>query len=109
VPGRPPSSGGSSHDHVELAARFALTSLATWRLTHLLAEEDGPGDAVLRVRAALGDGFFGKLMDCFYCLSMWVAAPLSLLAVRRRRDLPLAWLALSGAACLLEQATTTER
>jgi len=94
------------HDQLDTAARFALTSLAAWRVTHLIAEEDGPADAVLRLRAALGDSFAGKLMDCFYCLSIWVAAPLSLVAARRRRDVPLVWLALSGAACLLERATS---
>ena len=88
-------------------ARFALASLATWRVTHLLAEEDGPGGAVVRLRARLGTGQLGELMDCFYCLSIWVAAPFSLTVTRRRRDAPLVWLALSGAACLLERATTT--
>ena len=87
-------------------ARFALASLATWRVTHLLAEEDGPGDAVVRLRARLGTGQLGRLMDCFYCLSVWVAAPLSLTVTRRRREVPLVWLALSGAACLLERATS---
>jgi Protein of unknown function (DUF1360) len=87
-------------------ARFALASLATWRLTHLLAEEDGPGGAVVRLRARLGTGQLGQLMDCFYCLSVWVAAPFSLTVARRRRDAPLVWLALSGAACLLERATS---
>jgi hypothetical protein len=86
--------------------RFALASLATWRVTHLLAEEDGPGDAVVRLRARLGAGQLGQLMDCFYCLSVWVAAPFSLTVARRRRDAPLIWLALSGAACLLERATS---
>lgn len=55
--------------------RFALTSLAVWRITHVLAEEDGPADTVLRLRARLGPGQLGELMDCFYCLSVWVAAP----------------------------------
>lgn len=31
-----------------------LTTLAAWRLTHLLANEDGPADLVLRLRRALG-------------------------------------------------------
>jgi hypothetical protein len=85
--------------------RFALASLATWRLTHLLAEEDGPADVVVQLRARLGSGRLGELMDCFYCLSIWVAAPLSIAVVRRPRDAPLTWLALSGTACLLERAT----
>jgi hypothetical protein len=83
--------------------RFVLASLATWRITHLLAREDGPDDLLARLRARLGEGFFGRLMDCFYCLSIWVAIPMALLTFRRPRDLLLAWLALSGAACLLER------
>jgi hypothetical protein len=88
------------------AARFALGSLATWRLTHLLAEEDGPADLVLRTRVALGQSRGGELMDCFYCVSVWVAAPLSLGVVRRRSEVPIAWLGLSAAACLIERLTS---
>ena len=87
------------------AVRFAVASLATWRATHLLAEEDGPADVVVRARAALGDGTAGALMDCFYCLSVWVAAPLSLTVTRRRVELPAVWLGLSAGACLLERLT----
>jgi hypothetical protein len=87
------------------ATRFALAALATWRVTHLLAEEDGPADVVARLRASLGAGQLGELMDCFFCLSIWIAAPFSLAVTRRGRQAPLTWLALSGAACLLELAT----
>jgi len=34
---------------------------------------------------------------------VWVAAPIAVAVARRRRDRPLTWLALSGAACLLER------
>jgi hypothetical protein len=85
--------------------RFALASLATWRLTHLLVEENGPADAVVRLRARAGSGQLGELMDCFYCLSVWVAAPLSLIVARRFREVPVTCLALSGSACLLERLT----
>jgi len=96
-----PVTGGA-----DVGMRFALASLATWRLTHLLAEEDGPADVVLRLRTRLGPGRLGELMDCFYCLSIWVAAPLTGVVVRRRREAPLTWLALSAAACLLERVTS---
>jgi Protein of unknown function (DUF1360) len=86
-------------------ARFALASLATWRLTHLIAEEDGPADAIVRARHRAGESWVGRAMDCFYCLSVWVAAPFAIVVSRRPREAPLTWLALSGAACLLEQAT----
>jgi len=83
--------------------RFGLAALATWRVTHLLADEDGPGDLIVRARARLGESRAGELMDCFQCLSLWVAAPLSLSAARRPREAVPLWLALSGAACLLER------
>ena len=85
--------------------RFWVAALATWRLTHLLTKEDGPGDVVARARARLGSGAAGELMDCFYCLSVWVAAPFALTVTRRPRAMIGTWLALSGAACLLERAT----
>lgn len=87
-------------------SRFLVGSLATWRVTHLLVAEDGPGGMVVRLRRRLGDGWMGSAMDCFYCLSIWTAAPVAAAVVRRPREAPLTWLALSGAACLLERATT---
>jgi hypothetical protein len=83
--------------------RFILVALATWRATHLLASEDGPADVVVRIRERLGESFLGRLMDCFYCLSLWVAAPAALAVTHNPWDWPLIWLSLSGAACLLER------
>ncbi len=83
--------------------RFAVAVLATWRVTHLLANEDGPADLVVRLRSRLSDGFLGKLMDCFHCLSLWVAAPAALFVSRDPFEWSFTWLALSGAACLLER------
>lgn len=88
-----------------LSFRFLIAALAVWRVTHLLASEDGPADLVFRLRAKLGSGFLGKLMDCFYCLSLWVAAPFAFVVTRQLVGGLLAWLALSGAACLLERVT----
>lgn len=82
---------------------FALAALATWRVTHLLAEEDGPGALVLRLRMRLGAGGLGALMDCFQCLSLWIAMPFALALAHSVTGWVLAWLALSGAACLLER------
>jgi hypothetical protein len=89
----------------DLPSRLCLGALATWRVTHLLVAEDGPADAVVRLRARAGDGLAGQLMDCFYCMSAWTALPAAVAVAPRRRDVPLTWLALSGAACLLERAT----
>ncbi|MBS1787505.1 MAG: DUF1360 domain-containing protein [Acidobacteria bacterium] len=68
-----------------------------------MAKEDGPAYIIARVRARMGDGLLGQLMDCFKCLSMWVVAPMAFLLFQRPLDRLISWLAISGAACLLEQ------
>ena len=80
-----------------------LAVLATWRVTHLLASEDGPANLIVRFRRLLGNGAAGRMMDCFNCLSLWVAAPIALCLTRQPIDLAMTWLGLSGAACLLER------
>ncbi len=84
--------------------RFALAVLAVWRITHLLAKEDGPWDLIVRLRKAVGHGFFGKLMDCFQCLSLWVAVPFTFFLIQKVLQWLVGWLAISAAACLLERA-----
>jgi hypothetical protein len=82
---------------------FLLAVLATWRVTHLLANEDGPADIIVRLRCLLGQSIVGALMDCFNCLSLWIAAPAALFVSRRPVEWLFSWLALSGGACLLER------
>ena len=83
--------------------RFVLAVLATWRVTHLLASEDGPADLIVRFRARLGRTLAGSLMDCFNCLSLWIATPAALFVSQQVLGWLFSWLALSGAACLLER------
>jgi hypothetical protein len=83
--------------------RFVLAVLATWRVTHLLASEDGPADIIVRFRSLLGQRLLGALMDCFNCLSLWVAAAAAGFVSRKPIEWFVTWLALSGAACLLER------
>jgi hypothetical protein len=83
--------------------RVVLAVLATWRVTHLLASEDGPADLIVRFRALLGRSIAGKLMDCFNCLSLWIAAPAALFVSQRPLEWIFCWLGISGAACLLER------
>lgn len=80
--------------------------LAVWRVTHLLWGEDGPGDVFVRLRRVAGPGFFGKLLDCFYCMSLWVAIPFALLLAASWTERVVLWLGLSGGAILLERATS---
>ncbi|HEX6898973.1 MAG TPA: DUF1360 domain-containing protein [Thermoanaerobaculia bacterium] len=83
--------------------RLTLSVLATWRVSHLIASEDGPFDVIVRLRQRAGDGVLGKLMDCPYCLSLWIAAPLALLLADGAVAWCVAWLAISGGALLLEK------
>jgi hypothetical protein len=87
------------------AYRFVLAVLTVWRITHLLQAEEGPWDVVVRLRRVAGNGFWGKLLDCFYCLSVWVAALLALLLGHTWWERALLWPSLSAGASLLEQAT----
>lgn len=84
---------------------IVLSALAVWRISHLVSAEDGPFDIVYRLRRWLGAGFWGKLMDCFYCSSVWVALPFGCWLGNDWKERVLTWVALSGAACLAEQIT----
>jgi hypothetical protein len=82
-----------------------LGVLAGWRVTHLLHAEDGPGRVLARWRRNLPAGFWSELMDCFYCLSLWISLPIALVLAGGWRARVLAWLAVSGGAILLQRAT----
>ena len=84
---------------------LAVGVLCVWRLTHLLAAEDGPAGILARFRRRLGEGFWGSLLDCFYCLSLWTAAPFALLLRKDGSGRFLLWLALSAGAILVERVT----
>ena len=91
---------------------FAASVLACWRVSHLVAQEDGPFDVVLRVRTRAGSSRWGRLMDCPYCLSIWAAAPLAGWMVRRSGlaagDAIVLWLAISGGASVIERVTAAD-
>ncbi len=88
---------------------FILAVLAVWRITHLLSNEDGPFDIVFRLRRALGNSFFGRLIDCFYCLSIWVSLPFAVWLQKHIVEMFVTWLAISGAACLLQKAVEQKK
>jgi hypothetical protein len=88
---------------------FGLCALAIWRVAHLLTGENGPWDLVQRMRAALGFGLLGRLMACFYCLSLLAALPPALWMSSSLMGFFIQWMALSAVACLLEKATQKPR
>jgi hypothetical protein len=84
---------------------LALGVLAVWRVTHLLQGEDGPWDILLRLRRATAAHFIGRILECFYCLSVWVALPLAWIIGQDAQERLMLWPALSGGAILLERVT----
>ena len=103
----PPGLDASSMSPIEA---FVISLLATWRVSHLVWAEDGPWSLMANARAhAARHGW--RVLDCFYCLSLWVALPIALCTVLGLNEQPvvwhviLQWLALSGSAVLLERVT----
>ncbi len=82
---------------------FLLGALAVWRLTHLWAAEDGPFRLLARFREGMEGRFLSGLFGCFYCLSLWVAAPVALALGRGWREKLLLWPSLSAAAIFLNR------
>lgn len=69
--------------------QLVVLSLATWRITNLLVHEDGPGDIFVKLRSFIGVRFdehsnrYGTNMvaqafTCVWCLSIWIAAIMTL-------------------------------
>jgi hypothetical protein len=90
---------GSAMDPLWMAAGV----LAVWRVTHLLAEERGPWDTLLRLRRAIGA--WARALDCFLCLSLWVALPVAFAVSEGWLARLVTWPALSGGAILLQRLT----
>jgi len=61
------------------------------------------GDVLVRIRAKLGGSWLGRMMDCTYCLSVWIAAPLASFVGTGAVEWLIAWWAVSGGACLIER------
>ena len=88
--------------------QLVLGVLVVWRITHLLNAEDGPWDLLVKLRKAVGNGFWGRLLDCFFCLSLWIAAPFALLIGVTWIERGLLWPSLSAGAILMERVISRE-
>jgi hypothetical protein len=87
---------------------LVLGVFTVWRLTHLLFAEDGPGDVVIALRRWAGTRFWGTLLDCFYCLTLWIAAPFAWLLGSGWTERLLLWPTLSAGAIFLERLISRE-
>ena len=85
--------------------RYFVIVVVVWRITHLISLEDGPFDLIIKLRKLMGNSFFGKLMDCFYCLSIWIGLLAALYVGKNLEEIVILTLYYSGASLLLEKLT----
>lgn len=65
---------------------FLIYGAATWRIASLFVQERGPFDVFVKIRERFGfihddegavigipENFFGELLSCVWCSSIWVA------------------------------------
>jgi hypothetical protein len=84
-------------------AQIILAVLATWRVTSLLVYEEGPANIFARLRKRSAGSPLKGLLDCFWCASVWVAAPVAVLAWWSAwRMMALGWLAASAGAIIVD-------
>jgi hypothetical protein len=82
-----------------------LTVLTVWRLTALIAYEAGPFDVMVAARRGLVRVGLGRLVGCFYCLSIWTSC-LAVLVFPLSADTPLIILGVAGAVAIIERWLT---
>jgi hypothetical protein len=82
---------------------LVLGSLGVWRLAHLLQAEDGPWRSVFRLRQWASTGFWGEVLGCLYCLTLWIALPFAIVLASEWRERLLLWPALSAGAILVQR------
>lgn len=98
-----------------LFLRLALAALATYRIAQLFTLDTGPFRVFLSLRLYLGkkaarmegkEPWFSlaELTHCPYCLGVWLALPLGLLAgwPSLYGDIFLVWFGLAGAQAFLQ-------
>jgi len=87
---------------------LTIGTLATWRLTFLLAVEDGPFGLTARLRRFLERTPLGQVVECSHCLSLWSAAILAAPLARSPLHYFYLSLAFSAGSILLESLTRRE-
>ena len=91
-----------------------IAALATWRLTTLLVNEDGPLDMLVKFRSFIGikwdaqsepygTNFVAEAFTCVWCLSFWTGAVMAIFIAPSIAWYPVYALALSAAAIIIEE------
>ena len=90
---------------------FLLLTLACYRLSQLIAIDEGPASMLLNLRARLGaydrraDGEaktnLGRGISCPHCVGIWIALPLAAIGFGLHGGTLVWWLAIAGGQSLL--------
>ena len=82
---------------------FALAALAVYRLSRMIADEEGPFSVFTTLRGRFApDTWIGRGLECIMCVSVWVSLPIALW-VDGGGDWALTWLALSSVTVLIRK------
>ena len=80
-----------------------LSILAVYRLSYLIAKEDGPFDLFYAMREKIGQGsWFGRGLHCVLCVSFWLSFPPAFwLFWGRPLNVLAGWFGIAGAVMVL--------
>lgn len=82
---------------------FLAALLGVYRLSHMIAMEDGPFDVFANLRDRAGQAtWIGRGLHCPLCISFWLSLPMAwVIAVPP--SLTLTWLGLAGGCLVLHR------
>ena len=84
------------------ALLFAAAVLGTYRAVRMFLLEDGPFDVFAAIRARVTQRtWVGRGLQCYLCLSFWVALGAASLMAANWRELVLLWGGIAGGAVVL--------
>lgn len=86
--------------------RLIVLILAVYRLSRMIAIEDGPADIFTKFRSTLSqESWVGRGFYCVLCLSFWLSLLAAILAYRKPRCILVHWLAIAGGVTLINEVT----
>ena len=82
---------------------FALASLAVYRLSRMITDEEGPFAVFNAIRGRFPPtNWIGRGLECIMCVSVWIALPVALW-IDWSVNWWLTWLALSSVTVIIRK------
>lgn len=96
---------------MSVVLRLILAMLGTYRITRLIVNEAGPGDVLIKFRRRVSEKygygwqFISDLINCEYCVSVWIAALLAVFVIAGGwfGAWVLVWLGIAGAFYIAQE------